>query len=98
VPPPASAPEVREVREEVLREDAPREQATVEAPAPAPKRRGRPLKNEETAAIAAPEPEPKLQRKTPAEAPPAAVVGVGMASHGAVSIQGAGDTQVAEGA
>jgi hypothetical protein len=31
--------------------------------------------------MAAPEPKPKRQRKTPAEAPPAAVIGVGMASH-----------------
>ena len=42
--------------------------------------------------MAAPEPKPKRQRTTPAEAPPAAVVGVGMASYGAVGTQGAGGT------
>lgn len=51
------------------------ESAPVKASAPQPKKRGRPPKNKTTAA-----PEPKRQRATPKEGPPAAVVGVGIAS------------------
>jgi hypothetical protein len=50
LPAAAAAPEVRD---NTLRDDALREEAAVEAPTPAPKRRGRPLKNKKTAAIEA---------------------------------------------
>ena len=42
--------------------------------------------------MATPEPKPKRQRKTPVEAPPTAVIRVGMALYGVVGIQGVGGT------
>ncbi|EAQ92419.1 predicted protein [Chaetomium globosum CBS 148.51] len=97
-PPPPPEP-----RDDTPREEAPREEAAVEAPAPAPKRRGRPPKIKETAAVEAPAqprkrgrppknketaaPEPKRQRATPSRGPPAGTIGVGIASQGGVRTQ-----------
>jgi pyruvate/2-oxoglutarate dehydrogenase complex dihydrolipoamide acyltransferase (E2) component len=57
------------------------------APAPQPRKRGRPPKNKTTAA-----PEPKRQRATPKEGPPAAVVGVGIASQAQATVGEGGQT------
>jgi hypothetical protein len=67
--------------------DGAQEEAQEEAPAPQPRKRGRPPKNKTTAA-----PEPKRQRATPKEGPPAAVVGVGIASQAQATVGEGGQT------